>query len=548
MLAPLAMLVTVIVHGEPPVAEDPFATANRVTAEATMYLHVHDPDSLRDLLADAAVGSVLVDLGRESEFRRLWDALAETAEGGERELFGLIFDRDLTIVARPDDDGLRWTLLARVDREAFREIDDRLRLQLAPGREGVLVRRLPELDLGFAYDGDYLAIEAAEGGRALKRTAWALRHPKRSLETTDGVVAGRELGSGQVGFIVRHDPPMGGWTAMVGRVSEGRLEIRTRSSFEASPFSSPLPAGGGDLAVAREMIDCGTLAVAQRRRRGGVGARFLEVLVMGDDAAAATMPELGERVITVIGAPPDDRADEPLPPPVLAGRGGLRLEPLRPAASLPATGVALELARPADEERVDRFMRSMVEGLHRLAKECDAPDQGGRILPDQPSFAGAGANPGDGVGRAAVGPLAERLFPHVPGAESLTLHWCTVDGGESDWWVISTSLRQIGEMRRSLSTLPAPDATDPTLTMVGVGRGDRIARTLRGVRPHLESLATPRDAPRIATSLENLAALAETMRAVDWEFRRTEANRLDARIILELVPHDAGPRRTTERR
>lgn len=487
--------------------EAAFSHARFIPRDVDLVVQVERAGALRRELEAMEAGEEWRRAMIPEAVMRVWSDFARLTPRGESELFEALLGRRMSVITRRREGEREWAVLSEVDVRAFERFSQEARAQIATGSMGFAIRRIPEQELIIAHNGTLL-IAAPAARSALLHETMALvagRGKGLPLLTDPALGETRALGAGAVRLFMRHDQPMGGWTALAASLDGARVSVRHTSKFDASPFSAPLPGKPLDYSILDGFDNFSVLAAAQPLAQSqGMSAEFLNAILLRDAMSVELRRQLGERLLWIVGEA-DGRLERPARDDVMT-----------------AFGIAIEL-KSTDQftaARIDRVMRALAGSLMETAGEAGALAW---REPESPESIRTMALPG--VGRT--------LLPGVPGHDAFALSWQLVSGEERSWWLLASHRGHLVDMARVLGQ-PAL-AGEPRLeTGRVVASGHRAADHLRGLRPMLHTLTDQDDRPRIETSVQRLIDLAQGIESFDWRLARDTRHELRGEIIIRL--------------
>lgn len=229
-LIPMALASAVLAAG----GADPFQDAALVPSDVRLYVQVSDGAGLRAALGELPIRQWLAG----GEVGEAWRRLADTCGDDPLRLFDAWLGHR-AIVVRGAGATAEWALLSAID---VRQ-GTGLLLAIHPIAMGPLgdvgLFRAPDQDLLVARSGPLVLIGPVARPGLFEEIARDLRSgPTSALAALPAIERGRELGPGQVGVLMRHDPPLGGWSVAVAAVEGGRVFVRHAARFDSSPFGA----------------------------------------------------------------------------------------------------------------------------------------------------------------------------------------------------------------------------------------------------------------------------------------------------------------------
>lgn len=503
-LVSLFILLIATIGGAPLEAEL-FAHARYVPRDVSFCVQIAQGGELAGLLREKGLADVLTRSVLSDEVTDVWSSLARASKVDEAALFAQLAGRRMTLLTRQVNGERQWAVISEIEQRAFERVTIELRAQILAGRNGFALRRLPEQQLLLAHRGSLMLVGPASGSSLLSevlKLAGGEVIPSLAEDPVLGQI--QDVPSGSVNLLVRHELPMGGWTAASMTLDDGRLRVQHASRFEASPLTGAPPAKPHDLALVRAFDDCAVVSVATPvSQTDGMAATFLRLVLLDEAMENQSLRRaIGDRIIWVVGEA-DGRLDNP-----------------RTETVLPTVAALIGLSSDAviDADTLRPVMEKLAATLQRTAGEIAPRTQsakqphGYRI--DLPQ-----------VGRA--------LLPDTPGAESFSLNWSVVDVDAGKWWIVASHPRHLADVSAALSRADAAREIESVYTVWGAASGGRVADHLRGLRPTIRGLALPDDAPRIDTSVQRLIEIADVVERVEWRLSKPTVNELRGDIIIQ---------------
>lgn len=518
-------------------ADEPFEHAGLLPRDVAVYVHVDRGSRLRGELLGKPLGDTLQQAFERSAFREAWSQLASLAGMEQGDLFDRLVGGNATVAVRHapaapgglggavgarGEGGADWVALLRVDDGTWAEFLSSIKPRIRRGPGKVVVRELPEQNLLMARLGGMLIVgpgrDAKAGLFAEVIAGWGDATVLR-LAQDPGMTAARDLGEGDVGIFLRHDPPLGGATAAVLEVGDDSVSVRHISRFASSPFgASPRPT-----TLTADIIDRlgeGRVAVVAHPLRLPPGelAGFVRAQLPAGAITPAMQDNLGERLLMLVGE-----------------RSGPALT--RGAERLLTFTLALEVR---DAQRaladLDQFMVGFVTMLHELVgEEAPARLSGLRDVPEELPRS---------VDVSRVGAM---LLPDLPESGSLHLYWTVTreqvaagtSGRESPrgWWLIGTDAADLERARVQLCTAPIAGAVEFDLTgQRGRANGRAVSRHVARLGDVLANLAREQGEPSEPIEMMSrfLADLADAVESCDWSTTIPGQNRIRSTWTLRL--------------
>lgn len=503
--------------GGAPLEAELFAHARYVPRDVTFCIQIARGEELAGSLRDRGLGEVLTRSVLTDEVTDVWSSIARASKVDEATLFGQLAGRRMTLLTRQVSGERQWAVISEMEQRDFERVTIELRAQILTGRNGFALRRLPEQQLLLAHRGSLMLVGPSAGNSLLSevlKLAGGEVIPSLAEDPVLGQI--QNVSSGAVNLLVRHDQPMGGWTAASMRLENDAIRVQHASQFDASPLSAGPPTKPLDLSLVRAFDTCAVVSIATPiDQTDGMAATFLRlVLLDGAVNNQSLRTSIGDRIIWVVGEA-DGRLENP------------------PTDSvLPTVAALVELGSNASINADDLrpLMEQFAASLRRTAGDRD------------PDIVSTKRETGYQITLPHVG---RALLPATPGAETFSLNWSVVDVDAGRWWVIASHPRHLDDVKTALSKAAAHGGDGTVFSAWGSASGGRVADHLRGLKPTIRGLALPDDAPRIDTSVQRLIEIADVVERVEWRMSKPTANELRGDIII--LPRRLSSDKTDER-
>lgn len=506
--------------------DGPFDDAAHLPADVQCYIHVERATDLRDRLAASTINAAVGELFDGAAVAEAWHGLAELAGLDEAALFDRIFNGPFTVAMRRAgaSEDVDWVAMAGMSREAWQDVESRWRPQWVKSRHGAPVRRLPEQQLLLARLGDRV-LAGPDGADALTLfnetlARWSAPVGK-SLSTSIVGHDLRSLGDGDGGFLLRHDAPLGGWTAGVVGVFEDAITLRHASHFADSPLGDPFRAVSVDpLLMSAVGVDQAATLIRPFRIPTGHSAAWVRSRMPAGSLPDRVQTNFGEVMIVALGSAPGD------------GAGGEADD----ASAVLSIAIGLKSADTAHED-LDRMMDGLAVAL--------SPD--GAADADIPRVTRRETADGRAVSHLRLGPLLRRAFlPGAAGLDDTEWFWTVADAPSGPWWILATTeAAAVHLAARMESWRPATDA-EP-LRLAGYRAHIVAAETsvhARRLGDLLASIARP-EARDVVHSLTTIVTgLLDACNEIECEIESPGTNRVrgEWRLALNPVSLDADRR------
>lgn len=512
------------------VSDMPFAHTAIAPDDVTMYLHVTDAAAIRHDVAHRPIMRWVDAMLEGGQAAGVWRALADETGVAPERLFDACFGTSATLIVRSGSGQAQWVLITEVESTTASELFAALKAVVRGPKHDMAVYELPEHELLLARTHDastlgegYVIIGPQQRRQLFSEVLRRIDRPQHNaLNEHDAARKGRAFGGAASGLIVRHDPPLGGWSVAVADFDGGEIALRHFGNFESSPLMRSVSEQQIDPTPLRGFEDESLIAVIEPTDIGGGQLEtFLQASLGKGLLSAQIRRNVSDRRIIVFGE--IEGRQEPQPVDIQAT----------------TVAVCLELKSAASAER--HFDRQMVNIARRL-------DQlgGGEFDIDVPCHRSFEA----GTPRSIdIAPAAKWLAGALPLARPITLNWMVLDDGESDtanaskgWAVIATHPQRLQESVRALKRAKEHTSDAPRQTQsCGFANGTRIGRHLRSWSERADLFAAPQQEAQVRSSLLNLSRLASGIDQARWHLSRPSTNEMCLEMNISLAaPESAG--------
>jgi hypothetical protein len=515
-----ALLASLLVATTTLAAEDdPFAEAVRAPADVGLYLHVDGASATRAALARRPIARAFGRSWRDSALSQAWTALALSAKTDAAALFDAWLGDSFTFVSRPTADGagVDWAIWTKVDPARAKATLTHLRPHPRAPRANLPVAELPEHGLCIARAGDVFVIGPAQSHAlfddVVDRFGRGGDEAGASLGALPELARARSLGDGSTACFVRHAPPFGGWSAMVGRLTDGQIKLKQLGRYEAPPFDRPVTELSIDWSLLDAFEQHGLVALIEPMDiGGGQHELFLQAALDVPILSAAVRSKLGSRRLYAIGEQ-EGRLTQP-PTDML----------------LPSAAVALELRDTEGVERqldrdlldVGRAVNGLVPAKHRVT------------VPDRIAEAPGAPR------RVDLRPVMSELGDGLPVLRSMSLNWVVTEGPRGTYCVIATHPEQLRQTVDALAQ-PAGEPRIGGMTGCGTMNGRRVGIHLRTYGDRAAQLAAP-DPESVTAFRDTMLLLADLADGIDrcrWQIRRPSREEMCVDVQIMLSPPES---------
>ena len=509
-----------LLSGRTALADDLFAAAALAPPDVRLFVHILDATQLRGQLHNRPIGRWVRSWLAQGELPGAWERLAGAAGLAEAEFFDTCLGRQVTLMSREGEFTSEWVVLTEIEPAVsaalLRSLAPRV---LAPSNDAG-VFHLAEQALLVARV-DRLVLIAPDDGRGLfdAMVPNLTRAPDQSLAQHEAVLRGTTLdtqlggddGRARAGVLIRHSPPLGGWSVGVAGLDDDRVRVRHASRFDSAPFRSRVTEFTWNPSPLRCLEGTGFLGYIEPTDiSGGPFDAFVATLLGEPLISQALGDNLGARRITALSDVEGRLEDPPFD------------------LLLPTVVRAYEVNDAARAwSQVDAHMIRLVAALNQLGQGSFQ-----LAVPDPASF-----EPGR-PRNVPVGPMARWLFGDIAGIDQMRLCW-TVAGTATRWCVVASHPDHLLAVAAALETDTAclPVAGEQgRWTSSGIGQGKRLAQHFASWSTDAETLAAPEDVAAMRDALNLLREFAQGVDRCQWRMTRPTAESVTTEAEFELSP------------
>jgi hypothetical protein len=445
--------------------------------------------------------------------------MAKSAAVPSCALFDQCLGESVTLVMRTSRDGTNhtkteWALLTTVSQDASAQLLKQARARVREPRFGMAVNELPEQAMLIAREDRRMLVgPVAHPGLfddVMQRLAGARID---SLNNQPQFKRARELGDGSAGIMIRHDPPMGGWSIAVADLRGDKLNIRHAASFDASPFMSSVTRLTCDFSPVTSFEHDSLLAIGQPIDTANGPLEMFMCATVGERLINRTTREgLGDRRLTVFCEPAEG--------------------PTQPMSSVPGVSVASCLELKNDRRTVAVLERQLERVVSR--NECLGK---GALLSDTPCAAMTKPQtPRD----PAPTPDGTWLAGGFPIMDTVKLNWTVAEGPQGAWFVIAGHPRTLNSVADALRSNTANDsAMVGRFDNCGVGNGVRISKQLQELTEQAAQIAEPGRVEELRNTLGAMSEFAAGLQNCRWQLARPSANEMSLNVQITLTPPES---------
>ena len=501
-------------------AGDLFGAAALAPADVRLFVHIDGAAQLRGQLHDRPIGRWVRSWLAQGELPGAWERLSKAAGLTEGEFFDKCLGRQVTLLSRRGEFSSEWVVLTEIEPQVSAALLRSLAPRVLAPRHGVGVFHLAEQELLLAR-ADRLVLIAPDNDCGLfdAMVPNLNRAPEGSLAQHEGVLQGTVLGMGmdsepgraRAGLLIRHRPPLGGWSVGVAELDDDRVTVRHASRFDSAPFRSRKTEFTWDPSPLRCLEGTGFLGyIEPTDTAGGPFDAFVATLLGEPLISQALGDNLGARRITAFSDIEGRLEDPPFD------------------LLLPTVVRAYEVNDAARAwSQVDAHMIRLVGALNQLGQgsfHLEVPDPAD-FEPGRPRS-------------VPIGPMARWLFGDVAGIDQTSLSW-TVGGAATHWCIVATHPDHLDAVAGALETDTRclPVAGDQgRWTASGIGDGKRLAQHLASWSTHAEALAAPEDVAAMRDALNLLREFAQGVDWCRWRMTRPTVERVTTEAEFQLSP------------
>lgn len=506
-----------------PVAVDPFQRAAFAPVDVTMYVHVENAAQLRRELADRPIARWFQAVLGPGDVRRAWGNLAAAARMDEARLFDDCLGRSSTLMIRQPGE---WALIAQADPQRMTRMMQQLKPRIREPRHGMSIAELPEQDVLIARNERIVVVGPAAHPSLLYELLSKVNDPPQShrrmtgekngaeADTFDGAIAlARSLGQGQIGVMVRHEPPMGGFSVAIAQVRGDEVTLKHAAKFDNAPFTHAITKLRCDFSPVLSFENHALMAFMQPTDiHDGPVESFL-VASLGEGLLSGPMRQnLGDRRLIVV-----DEVE------------GRLLE--RPVDLLNTTFVAclqIRQREPAIQE-LDEQMIKVAGRINALGK--------GAFLVKTPHVRSMRPEEPREIDLGAAGEWFAGGFPIM---QNIALTWTVAEGPQGAWYVIGSNRRSLEDVATVLRNEPVRGrALTGRYESCGVGNGVRLSRHLRSWSARAADFADPEGVDEVRSTLEMMSELAGGMQICRWQLERPSQNEMRLNVQIKLAPPES---------
>ncbi len=490
-------------------ADDLFDDADLAPADVDIYVHVTDPVRWRSELQDRPIAHWATRMLGAGMAPAAFERLSDAAGLAPERFFDITFGESFTFMARNDAAGAQWVVLTVVDVDVSRQIIKRLNPRTRLG-QNIAIFTVPEHQLVLAQKGRLLLVGPEPRSGLFDEVIRNLSAPQRArLGDEPSIVKARTLGCGDAAVVLRHAPPLGGWSSLVAELDAPKITVRYAADFENTPFASPPPTQRWDARPIGRFEEQALAVLMEPVDNDLSPKNAFEQALFGEATVSAELRSaIGPRQITVLS-----NIDL-----------GLASPPER--LLLPTFSRAIEV-----RQDLSRAIRMFDDQMIRYIGAMNSWGDGAFEI-EVPDLAELAA---DDPRRVEVGSDAAAFFVgELPGLEHISLNWQAVDAPQSKWLVVAS---HPDHLNRMAATLREPDLGEELINQwqhCACVAGQELATQLDSIRIHAPGLAKVGQEVEFADSLLFLSEWSAGFEKCRWRMLRPCENtvRIDAELVL----------------
>jgi hypothetical protein len=247
----------------------PFHAASVAPADVTLLLQIDDAAAIRHDLADRPIARWLTAMIEASEFHQSWQRLAAQAGRESSDLFDRCFGRRVTLLHRRAGDGREndeWALITRISVNDSTDLLRRLQPRTLRSSFKFAIYELPEHDLLLARRGETMLVGPRHSPLLMQDVLNRLGTGSgagKPLSEADEFAAARELRAGNIAVFMRHQQPLGGYSAAVLKRDGECVQLKHRARFDSPPFSRAVTRIDIDASPLKALEDHALLAIIE---------------------------------------------------------------------------------------------------------------------------------------------------------------------------------------------------------------------------------------------------------------------------------------------
>ena len=494
---------------------DPFRLASIAPQDITLYVHVENAADLRRELSDRPIARWLEAVATKGDIRKAWNNFALAANMNESRLFDDCLGRSCTLIARNSGE---WALLAQAKEERVGRLMQQFKPRVREPRHGLAICELPEQEVLIARNSHMMVVAPTSQPGLLYELLPAMesisngKTPNPTQEPSSAFALANELGSGQIGIMMRHDPPLGGFSVAIAQVSGDQLAIKHAAKFDNAPFSHGVTKLHCDFSPVMNFENRALVAFMQPTDvHDGPVETFISAS-LGEGLLSESMrANLGDGRLIVV-----DEVE------------GKLLE--RPVDMLNTTFVACLQVKQSKSaiHQLDEQMVKIAGRINALGK--------GAYLVKTPRVRTMRCDEPREVDLGAAGECFAGGFPIM---QNIALTWTVADGPQGAWYVIGSNRQSLDEVAAVLRKASSQQPLMGKFDSCGVGNGIRVAKHLQSWSDRAADFADPQRVDEMRATLHLMSELAGGMQNCQWQLERPTENEMRLNVQIKLAPPES---------
>ncbi len=515
--------------GDDSSASPPFTHADIIPDDVSLYLQLHNPQTLRRRVDDCALARWAGGVIGEGALADAWQDISATVGLDAQALFDRYLGENLTIVIRDERPQWQWAMISHVPPRASEELLRRLKARIQGHRSGIGLYELPEHDLQIAVSESIMLIGPKRRDDLYTDIATAMRRTiDETLAGHEAIAYGRSLDPGTINVYLRHKGPVGGWSVTVGRLNGQAFDFSHEMRFDRPPRHRGATEFHLDHCLHNRMPEETVIALTEPTDlRAGRFEAILRARLDVELLSPALRESLAGRQLLIVGshpAPLDENSE----------------------IAMPSLTRAYELVDDGGSaERLHDHMHDLLDTVNRsIGRPLDLPS---REMWDKPVNA---------VTSIDLAPLTDRIIGSRPAWSAVTVSWAIFDGPGGRWLLLGSHADHVETIGRRLSAdyhaESCPDWSDlqacgtdpddpPRWLAFGQLNAGQATSLLDALGTNLEAWAHPGHHDRLARSIGTLAELTGVLDRVQWRMRRPASDRMHIEVRAEMATGTACP-------
>lgn len=499
-------------------ADSPFADAQFVPADVTVFVHIENGAALRKQLAQQPVGSLMANQLGDELLGEASSQLVKLSGKTAPELFDTLLGSCFTLVTQRGENEPRWTIITRVSPESMNELRRAWRVQRQLPKNGFALSLLPEQDILLAERGETVIIGPRTNATLLETIVSAQNEPLKNSLADQPKFAERAaaLGSGRCAIYITNGESVGGSSLFIADLNGSSVRLKQSAQFDRPPFSRDVTKLNCDFSIVRNFERDQLFTIIEPTDIGPTQQESFVYQMLGDVSGASELQKVtGPRRIFTIGEE----------------EGRLREIPEDVLAPVPAVAIEID---------GDKYTIAQLDvRMTRIATALNDVKDGALLIDVPPPHAFKAGH----ARRIDLSPVAESFTGGFPIMRNVSLNWRIVesDGEPSGgaWCVIAGSPQELDSVVKSLETPCKKESRlIGTFDSVGSINGVRVSQQLSTWKNVAGKLAPQGEQQQFTQAIDLLSQLAGGAERICWQMRRPARNEmlLDVQIKLREEP------------